>query len=275
MDVTPGSYDYYCLDRTRTYGYAYGSGLNQAAESYPAGGLISEVFYPNVIMGPTVTFVGSPSPSGFITNFTHGVRYFIDVYRNSGGTLTTTVLEVASNVEFSNTSDMTDLSEAASDYSFRGTTPNWTADALRERYNGESSNRSADSMSGSRNTGSSSDSQSTDKTSGSQNTADPGSSQSTASDAGSNTQSETSGDQATSGNQAAGTEGNASGGSQGGRNDDVKGNGSADVDSDDGTEGTPATAMGGKMLPIAAAATAGALFIIFLLLKRRKEDEEQ
>ena len=265
VDVTPGSYDYYCLDRTRTYGYAYGSGLNQAAESYPAGGLISEVFYPNVIMGPTVTFVGSPSPSGFITNFTHGVRYFIDVYRNSGGTLTTTVLEVASNVEFSNTSDMTDLSEAASDYSFRGTTPNWTADALRERYNGESSNRSADSMSGSRNTGSASDSQSTAGNDGRAGAAADGS---TAKDAGSNGQSET------AGNQAAGTAGNASGGSQGGLNDDIKGSG-ADIDSDDESDSTSALAMGGKMLPVAAAATAGALFIIFLLLKRRKEDEEQ
>ena len=179
------------------------------------------------------------------------------------------------------------LSDAGSYYSFTGTRPDWIIDRIiaayaeqdsseGSRYNFTSGSQNAASAAGSRNTaGATNGSQNAgnaagnrDAVSGSntQNTADG----STKPAAGSNTQNGTDGSQAA---------GNASSGTPGSPDDDIKGSGwGSDVDPDDasdGSDGTSALAMGGKMIPVAGVAAVGALFVIFLLLKRRKEEEEQ
>ena len=134
VDVTPGSYDYYCLDRTRTYGYAYGSGLNQAAESYPAGGLISEVYYENPIMGPTVTHVGVKRPEASIGSG-QGMRSSIIVYRDLNDrmrTEVTTYNPYATRTRYENSD--TGVADAGSYYSYTGTRPEWLEDRIIAAY---------------------------------------------------------------------------------------------------------------------------------------------
>ena len=242
--------------------------IRRAEGSYPAGGLISEVYFNAPIMGPTVTHVSAKRPE-IGSGYAPGVRSSLIVYRDTSGLMRTEVTEFGVNSwSGRNTDTETELSDAGFYYSFNGMQApwNWIEDQIAfsytvERYAERSQNNPA------------AENQSALREAGSQNTASANAADNNTQTAGSNGQSETAGNQ-TAGNQAAGTAGNESGGSQGGLNDDIKGSG-ADVDSNDESDSTSALAMGGKMLPVAAAAAAGALFIIFLLLKRRKEDEEQ
>ena len=280
-----GTFKYDVSDQTKNSRYSYIGPINQAADSYPAGGLISEVYYEQPIMGPTVTNVGAErSGTG---GYTPGIGRSVEVYRDMNGRLKT---EVRTYDQFGinhYSNSESGLSDAGSYYSFTGTRPDWIIDRIiaayaeqdsseGSRYNFTSGSQNAASAAGSRNTaGATNGSQNAgnaagnrDAVSGSntQNTADG----STKPAAGSNTQNGTDGSQAA---------GNASSGTPGSPDDDIKGSGSgSDVDPDDasdGSDGTSALAMGGKMIPVAGVAAVGALFVIFLLLKRRKEEEEQ
>ena len=280
-----GTFKYDVSDQTKNSRYSYIGPINQAADSYPAGGLISEVYYEQPIMGPTVTNVGAErSGTG---GYTPGIGSSVEVYRDMNGRLKT---EVRTYDQFGinhYSNSESGLSDAGSYYSFTGTRPDWIIDRIiaayaeqdsseGSRYNFTSGSQNAASAAGSRNTaGATNGSQNAgnaagnrDAVSGSntQNTADG----STKPAAGSNTQNGTDGSQAA---------GNASSGTPGSPDDDIKGSGSgSDVDPDDasdGSDGTSALAMGGKMIPVAGVAAVGALFVIFLLLKRRKEEEEQ
>jgi hypothetical protein len=280
VKATQASYDYSASDSTNSKAYGYGSVIAQAGESYPAGGLISEVYYPNPIAGPTVTYVSDQRPEGIGYGYTEGIRSSVIVYRDLNGRLRTEVYTFGDDQSISrNPNPETGLSDAGSYYSYSGERPEWTEDRIIEAYvqDGSVPGRENDYAPSNRNAGNAAGSQSTSnaggsQSAGSQSTSNASGSQNTgnASAGGSNAQS------GTAGNQAEGPADNANGGSQNGLNDDVKGssNGS-DVDPDDGSEGTAAMATGGKMLPIAAAATVGAIFVVFLLLRRRKEEEEQ
>ena len=274
-EVAPeGVYVYTCSDGKNKNRYKNNIQIRRAPDFYPAGGLISEVYYPDRIIAPTVTVVSAQQPDEIIREFASEAGSLVVVYRETDGLMMTEVTEYRQ-YESKNTytNPETGMSNAGSYYSFTGTRPDWIENRIAAAYNRDRSSENVQdsSASGSQSTrdaanAGAADSQSTAGNDGRARAAADGS---TAKDAGSNGQSET------GGNQAAGTAGNASDGSQGGRDDNVKGNGAADVDPDDGSDSTSALAMGGKMLPVAAVATAGALFLIFLLLKRRKEEEEQ
>ena len=85
-----GAYEYSCRGSN---GRAYKDNglIDWAAPSYPAGGLISEVYYEKPIMGPTATHVGVQRPEGIGNGYTDGARSSVIVYRNNSGRLRTEV----------------------------------------------------------------------------------------------------------------------------------------------------------------------------------------
>ena len=278
--ATYADYDFYCQPTEGGRTYLFGVVTNGAADNYPAGGLISEVYYPSPIMGPTLTTVSAKGPVSYAIDDFPGLRSTVQAYRDRDGRMTTTVTEydTAGNRNSGEYSGYgPGIADAGSVYSFDNSRPDWLVDRLEQEYGARSTSDERDQTDGLPvaqivdNTAGSSDaanaaerpdeavaSNISDKNAVASNRADG----STAESAGTNAQS------GAAGNQAAGSAANGS------VNDDIKGSG-ADVDPDDGSDEKPALAMGGKALPVAAAAAAGALFIIFLLLKRRKEDEEQ
>ncbi|MBP3879419.1 MAG: hypothetical protein J6D46_03795 [Lachnospiraceae bacterium] len=271
-------YGFVCEPTVSGPRYQYSVMTNGAADNYPAGGLITEVYYPNPIIGPTLTTVSSLAPTGIDIDYFPGLRSTVQAIRGEDGRYTTYVTVYDANGNGTRTEatrPQTDISDAGAANSFIGGGSDWLVDRVENAYNNRSSSGNT------YRSDSSPAAQNENDTAGSSDAANAASRPdaavasnvsdgSAAQRAGADTKSGTTGNQA-AGNQAAG---NAANGNQGSLNDDVKGSG-ADVDPDDGSDEKPALAMGGKALPVAAAAAAGALFIIFLLLKRRKEDEEQ